>query len=124
MPSAPGTWAALGRGDQRLASGAKQLGQELAAIRVELRHHVVQQHQGRPAAALGEQGALGEQQGEQGDALLALGAVGAQSRPVEQQLQLVPVRAVDGEAALDVARPALLELRAELVRRGAWERGR
>ena len=68
---------ALGGGHERLPAVAQQLGEQLPAVGVELGHHVVQQHQGRPAAALGEQRALGEQQRQQGHALLALRPIGA-----------------------------------------------
>ena len=73
--------------------------------RVELAHHVVEQHQRRrvarsPASAV----ALGQQQREQRQTLLALGAVGAQLAPVAGERELVAVRAVAGEAALEVAR--------------------
>ena len=50
----------------------------LAAIGVELAHHVVEQHQRRRAALGGERLALGQQQRQQREALLALRAVGAQ----------------------------------------------
>jgi hypothetical protein len=55
----------LGRRDDRLAARAQQLGQQLAALGVELGHHVVEQHQRRAVAALGQQLALGEQEREQ-----------------------------------------------------------
>ena len=42
----------LGGGDQRLAPAAQELGQAQAALGVELRHDVVEQHQRRPAAQL------------------------------------------------------------------------
>ena len=56
----------------------------LAALGVELAHHVVEQHQRDLAALLGEHGPLGEQQGQQRQALLALGAVHAQLASVPQ----------------------------------------
>ncbi len=65
--------------------------------------------------SLGEHGALGEQQREQGQALLALGAVQAQLAAVAQERQLVAVRTVAGEAALEVRRQARLQLGDELV---------
>ena len=68
----------LGRRDHRLAAAAQQVGEQLAALGVELRHHVVEQHQRRPRPALGEQRALGEQQREERRPLLALRAVRAQ----------------------------------------------
>ena len=53
--------------------------------------------------SLGEHRALGEQQREQRQALLALGAVDAQLAAVAQDRELVAVGAVAGEAALEVA---------------------
>ena len=47
-------------------------------VGVELAHHVVEQHQRRRLARRGERLALGQQQREQAEALLALRAVGAQ----------------------------------------------
>ncbi len=61
--------------------------------------------------------ALGEQQRQQPQALLALRAVGAQLAPVADQRQVVAVRAVPGEAALEVAVEALGQLGGELLRR-------
>ena len=67
------------RGDHRLAAGrAQQLDQRPAAVAVELAHHVVEQHQRRRLAAIGDRLALGQQQRQQRQPLLALGAVGAQ----------------------------------------------
>ena len=69
--------------------------------------------------------ALGEQQRQQREALLALRAVGAQLAPVAQQREVVAVRAVAGEAALEVGVDALGELGRELLRRRRRrERGR
>ena len=53
--------------------------------------------------------------GKQSQALLALRAIDAQLAPVAQDRELVAVGAVGGEATLEVAREALLELGDELV---------
>ena len=90
-------------------------GEQLAALGVELAHHVVEQHQRRTSPLAGEHGALGEQQREQRQALLALGAVEAQLAPIAQQGQLVAVGSVAGEAALEVAGQARLQLGDELI---------
>ena len=77
-----------------------------------------------------EHRALGEQQGQQSEPLLALGAVHAQLAAVAEDRQLVAVRAVAGEAALEVAREALPQLGDELLHvvraraRAVLERGR
>ena len=89
------------------------LDEPLAAARVELGHHVVEQHQ-RRRAALGRQLlALGEQQRQQAEPLLAARAVGAQLAAVAAEGEVVAVRAVAGEAALEVAVDALGQLGGE-----------
>ena len=62
-----------------------------------------------------EDRALGKQQREQRQALLALGAVGTQLATVAQERELVAVGAVGGETTLEVARQARGELREELL---------
>ena len=64
----------------------------------------------RPTLA-GEHGALGEQQREQRQSLLALRAVDAQLAPVAHDRELVAMRPVAGEAALEVAGQALAAAR-------------
>src|SRR5439155_1341915 len=76
----------------------------------ELAHHVVEQQQRRSAALLRELLPLGEQQREQGEALLAARPVGAQLAAIAQERQLVAVGAVAGEPALEVGVDALREL--------------
>ena len=83
----------------------KLAGEQLATLGVELAHHVVEQHQRRAPRSRGEHGALGQQQREQGEPLLSLGAVDAQLAPVAQDRELVAVGAVAGEAALAGRRP-------------------
>ena len=100
----------LRRSDHGLPARAQQLCEQVAARGVQLGHHVVQQHERSPPAPLRQQAALGEQQREQGRALLALRPVGPQRRAAEEQLQLVPVGPVGGEAALEVRRAPLTEL--------------
>ena len=58
---------------------------------------------GRPRSSASDL-ALGEQQRQERQALLALRAVGAQLAAVAQQREVVAVRAVAGEAALEVGR--------------------
>ncbi len=93
----------VGGGDHALPTAGELAREQLAALGVELAHHVVEQHQRHAAAFAGEHRTLGEQQGEQGEALLALRAVQAQLTPVAQKRQLVAVGSVGGEAALEVA---------------------
>ena len=69
----------------RPALAAQPRDEALAAVGVELAHHVVEQHQRRRAAHLAERLALGQQQREQGQALLALRAVGAQVATVARR---------------------------------------
>ena len=73
---------------------AEDLDQPAAAAGVELGHDVVEEHQRRRAAGLGERLALGEQQREQPEPLLAARAVGAQLAAVAAQDQVVAVRPV------------------------------
>src|SRR5664279_1318871 len=101
------------RGDHALPVARELAGEQGSALGIELAHHVVEQHQRYAATLAGEDAALGEQQGEQGEALFALGAVDAQLAPIAHDRELVAVRAVAGEAALEVSREALLELGAE-----------
>ena len=64
------------------------------ALRVELAHHVVEQHQRRRPARVEQGSPLGEQQRQQRGALLALRAVAAQRAAAERDRELVEVRAV------------------------------
>jgi hypothetical protein len=61
----------LGGAHDRLPATAQQRGQALAAGDVELAHHVVEQQQRHRAALGGQFVALGQQQREQPEALLA-----------------------------------------------------
>ena len=112
----------LGRRDHRLAARADELGEARAARRVELRHHVVEQHQ-RRALALDQRVALGEQERQQANALLALRAERAQRPVAVDQREVVAVRPVLGEAALEVGLAALAQLLDEPVRVVGRERG-
>ena len=93
----------IGGRDDALAAVAQLAREQLAALGVELAHDVVEQHQRHTVAFVGEHRALGEQQRQEREALLALGPVGAQVAAVAQERQLVAVRPVRGEAALEVA---------------------
>ena len=115
--SAPGTCAEVGRGDHALAAAAQHVDQPLPARGVELAHHVVEQQQRRGAALGGQLLALGQQQREQPEPLLAARAVGAQLAAVAPEREVVAVRAVAGEAALEVAVGALGELGGERLGR-------
>ncbi len=100
--SAPGTCArSVGR-DHALAAVVEPGDQHRPAVGVELAHHVVEEHQRRRAPLGGQRLALGHQQREQGDPLLALGAVGAQLAAVAPDDQVVAVRTVAREAAIEV----------------------
>ena len=65
----------------------------------------------------GQRLALGQQQRQQRQPLLALGAVGAQLAALARGDEVVAVGPVAGEAALEVAVDALAQLRGELLRR-------
>ena len=107
----------VGGRDHALAAAlAQQLDEPLAAQRVELRGDVVEQHQRRGPALGGEHAALGQQQRQQPEPLLAARPVGAQLAAGAAQHELVAVRAVAGEAALEVGVDALGELGGELLR--------
>ena len=62
------------RGDDRLSDPADPLGKHQPAGRVELREHVVQEHERRRAPLLGDHLRLGEQEREHGQSLLPLRA--------------------------------------------------
>ena len=96
--------------DHRLSPGPQELSEQLAALGVELRHDVIEQHQRQARAARGQEFPLGEEQREQCGPLLTLRAVGPQRRGSEQELELVAVRAVCSEAALEIGLPALGQL--------------
>ena len=108
----------VGRRDHALAAAlAQQLDEPLAAQRVELAHDVVEQHQRRGPALGGQHAALGQQQRQQPEPLLAARPVGAQLAAGAAEHELVAVRAVAGEAALEVGVDALGELGGQLLRR-------
>ena len=89
---------------------SQDLDQRVAAVAVELAHHVVEQHQRRRVALGGDRLALGQQQRQQREPLLALRAVGAQLASLAQGGEVVAVGPVAGEAALEVAVDALGQL--------------
>ena len=95
------------RRDHRLSEACEPAGEDAAAAAVQLREHVVEQHQGRRL----EQCGLGEQEGENRQSLLALRAELAQVAVSGQQRDLVEMRARAGAAPLQVARETALELR-------------
>ncbi len=83
----------LGGGrDQRLPAGGEPGDEALAALRVQLAHHVVEEEERDDAARLQQRLALGEEEGQQGEALLALRAVAAQRPAAARDPQLVEVR--------------------------------
>ena len=106
----------VGRRDDALPGARQHLREQRAALGVELAHDVVEQHQRHGAPRRRQRLALGQQQRQQRQALLALRAVGAQLAPAAQQREVVAVRAVAGEAALEVRRRVLGELGGELGR--------
>ena len=114
---APGHVREVRRGDHALPRGPDALDEALAALGVELAHDVVEEQHRRRAALLLERRAFGEQQRQQRQPLLALRPVDAQLAPVAQQEQLVAVRAVTGEAAVQVGVEPLRELGGELLGR-------
>ena len=87
-----------------------------AATRVELAHDVVEQQQRRRGARLRERLALGQQEREQAQALLPARAVGAQVAALAAEDEVVAVRAMAGEAALEVGRDPLGQLGGERLR--------
>ncbi len=115
---APGTWARSVVAITLWPPAAQLAGKQLAALAVELAHDVVEQHQRRAAAFAGQHRALGQQQRQQRQALLALGAVDAQLAPVAQDRELVAVGPVAGEATLEVAGQPLAQLGQELLLAG------
>ncbi len=92
-PARPGRAEVGGRHD-RLAAIVQPRDEHPAAIGVELAHDVVEQHQRGSPALDGQHRALGEQQRQQREPLLALGAERLQLASVAQQQQLVAVRTV------------------------------
>ena len=107
-PSIPaGHVLALGRGHDRLAAArAARAARRRAARRVELAHHVVEQQQRRAIALGGERVALGQQQREQREPLLALRAVAAQRAAVAREHEVVAVRPARRVPAREVGRRA------------------
>ena len=83
------------------------------ALGIQLAHDVVEQHERDRSARRRERLALGEQQRQQREPLLALRAVRAQLAAAAQQAEVVAVRPVAGEAALEVRRRVLGELGGE-----------
>ena len=75
----------VGRRDDDLPDARHAGDEPLAALGVELAHHVVEQQQRRVLARVGEGVALGQQQREQRHPLLALRAVGAQLAAVARE---------------------------------------
>ena len=106
----------VGRGDDRLAARREQLDQAFATSEVEFRHDVVEKHEGRAAARIEQNVALREEEREQTEPLLPLGPVRAKLPASVCEDELVPVRAVRGEAALEVVVAALTQLFAERFR--------
>jgi hypothetical protein len=92
----------IGRRHHALAPGPQQLDQAGAAVGVELAPNVVSEHERQRPARVADRLALGQQQREQRQALLALRAVGAQLAAVARKHELVAVRTVTGEAAVEV----------------------
>ena len=66
----------VSRCDHALPTTGQLADEQLAALRVELTHHVVEQQQRCTPAMLCEHRSLGQQQREQGHTLFSLGAVG------------------------------------------------
>ena len=62
----------VGRGDHALSLRRQLAREQLAPLGVQLAHHVVEQHHRRLAALAGYHRALGQEQCEQGQSLLAL----------------------------------------------------
>ena len=119
----PGTWPEVGRRHEGLTGGVEMREQPLASGRVELGQDVVEEEQRGRAPLRGQRVALGQEEREEREALLALRPVGAQLAPVAQQGEVVAVRAVAGEAPLEVRRQPLGQLVGELLRgRGARPR--
>ena len=105
-----------------MAVGSDESRQTLAPGRVELGHDVIEEHQRRRGADR-ERVALREQQREQGDPLLSLRSEGAERSVRVQEHQVVAVRSVRGEAALEVAPSSLAQLGSQairVIRAAAW----
>jgi hypothetical protein len=100
---APGHLIEVGGGDHALtAPGAQEVDQRAAPLTVKLAHHIVKEEQRWGVAVDGERVALGQQERQQGQTLLPLGAVGAQFAALAGDREIVAVGPVAGEATLDV----------------------
>ena len=84
----------LRRADHGLALALQQRDEQLAVRGVELAHHVIEEHQRGRASGLEQGGALGEQEGEEGEPLLSLGGEPPQLPAAETELDLVELRPV------------------------------
>src|SRR5436853_298649 len=99
--SGPGTNFRAGRPGRRV---------EISAARgIELREDVVEEEKRRDTAALGDQFALGEEEREDREPLLALRAEAPQVTRLGADHDVVEVRAGTGDAAVEIAVEALLE---------------
>ena len=96
--------ARVGGRDQRLPSSLHERKQIRAPLGVQLAQDVVQQQDRRAAALIAQKLPLGQQKGQQAEALLALGAEAPQLVATGRQCELVAVRTVRGEPALEVGR--------------------
>src|SRR5690242_6335443 len=92
------------RGDQDLFGPGHQRGQPVPAPGVELGEHVVED-QHRVLAALAEQREAGQPQRERQRPGLPVAGVAAGRHAADRQLELVPVRADQADAALKLAGP-------------------
>ena len=105
----------LGGGEQRLAAaGLEARAEQPPAFGVELAGDVVEEHHRRRAALRQQHLALGEQQPEDCDPLLALGPVATQSPASKTKRQVVEMRAPGGEPTRQVGCATLAELASQL----------
>ncbi len=112
---APGTWSMSVVVITDCPCDRRTLDERVAAISVQLAHHVVEQHQRNCVPFGGDRLALGQQQRQQRQPLLTLGAIGTELAAAVQHREVIAVRPVAGEATVEVAVHALGELLDELV---------
>jgi hypothetical protein len=99
----------VGRGDHGLGTLEEVLGQVVTTALVELAHHVVEEEYGILPRLPPRVVPRRELERERRQPLLPLGTVGRQVYPIEQNLEVVPVRPDGGRAAFDVGAVRLSE---------------
>ena len=86
------------------------VGERCSALSVELREHVVEEHERRHPTPLSQRPSLGHDEREHGDALFTLRAEHAEVPPARLDPQVVQVRACAGHATVEVGVEARVEI--------------